>query len=272
MRKLFLGLAAVLAVAACSSKPEATPVPAKTFPKTLGEAIGSDRRTDNNRVRDQYRHPLQTLEFFDIKPDQTVIEVWPASGWYTEILSPFLAENGHYIAAVRKTDMTDEGNADLKKWTAANSDVASKIKYVEFSAEHLELEPNSADRIVTFRNVHNWMKGNNEKKFFKAFFKALKPGGILGVVEHRAGKNPKETHGEKGYVSEKAVIAMAKSAGFQLVEKSEINANPLDTKNYPDGVWDLPPTFKQKEVNRDRYLAIGESDRMTLKFVKPAKK
>lgn len=272
MRKIILGLA-LLMTAACSSQPAATPVSAaKSLPHTLSESVNGDRRTDKNKARDQYRHPQETLEFFDIQPDQTVVEIWPATGWYTEILAPYLAEKGHYIAAVKNTDMNDFGNADLKKWTEANADVALHMTFVELSPEHSQLaEPNSVDRIVTFRNVHNWMKNKNEKKFFKAFFDALKPGGILGVVEHRASKKQKEKNGEKGYMSEKAVIAMAKKAGFKLVEKSDINANPKDTKNYPDGVWDLPPTLKQKDKNRDKYLTIGESDRMTLKFVKPAK-
>ena len=274
MKRVILVLAVAM-TAACSSQPKVEPAPAapvvaKSLPTTLSEAVASDRRSDKNKLRDQARHPQQTLEFFDIKRDQTVMEINPASGWYTEILAPYLAEKGHYIAAVRNTDMTGEGNADLHKWLDANPDVASKITFAKFGEDKTPLAPaDSVDRIVTFRNVHNWMMSHNEKKVFKAFYAALKPGGILGVVEHRAGKNNKDKHGEKGYVSEKAVIAMAKSAGFELLEKSEINANPKDTKNYPDGVWDLPPTLKKGDQDRDKYLAIGESDRMTLKFIKP---
>lgn len=276
MRKLFLGLVAISAIA-CSHKQEAPASPTtptvKTLPKTLSEAVAGDRRTTKNKLRDEYRHPEQTLEFFEIKPDQTVVEIWPSGGWYTEILAPFLAEKGHYVGAVRNITLVDENHDDLKRWTEANQDVASHISFVQFDASHTKLgEPNSADRVVTFRNVHNWMKNKNEHKFFKAFFDVLKPGGILGVVEHRANKNAKDKTGASGYVSEDAVIAMAKKAGFKFVGKSEINANPKDTKDYPDGVWDLPPSLKQGEVNKDKYVAIGESDRMTLKFVKPTKK
>jgi predicted methyltransferase len=268
-------LAAGAGLSGCAShKPVEAAVAApvtKPLPASLEEAVNSDRRSDKNRPRDQYRHPLETLQFFEIKPDQTVIEISPATGWYTEILAPYLAGYGHYVAAVRNKDLSDEGNADLKAWLGANADIASRVTMVEFNAEsgwNLGA-PNSADRVLTFRNVHNWMKHKNEAAIFKAFFTVLKPGGILGVVEHRAGKKQKETRGEKGYMQEKAVIAMAKKAGFKLVRSSEINANPKDTKNYPEGVWTLPPTLKLGDKDREKYLAIGESDRMTLKFVKP---
>jgi predicted methyltransferase len=262
----------------CAAKKPVEPAPApvqvmKPLPTTLEDAVNGERRSDGNKARDQYRHPLETLTFFEIKPNQIVIEISPSGGWYTEILAPFLAENGKYIGTVGKADLSEKYNASLKTWTERYPEVASHISFVEFGSDKLSLgEPNSADRVLTFRNVHNWMKKKDDKKFFKAFFTVLKPGGILGVEEHRAGKKTKGAPGEKGYVSEKYVINLAKQAGFKLVEKSEINANPKDTADYADGVWTLPPTLTLGDKDREKYVAIGESDRMTLKFVKPEPK
>ncbi len=279
MKKVIIILSCAWAAACASNKLKSDTttivpqVPAvKTLPTSLEEAVGSDRRTAKNKERDVYRHPQQTLEFFDIQPNQTVIEISPATGWYTEILAPFLATQGHYIGALRKADLNDSSNGALKAWGDQNADVMQKASFVEFNADHLSLgEDSSADRVVTFRNVHNWMQNKTEKQVFKSFFAVLKPGGILGIVEHRAAQTQKEKRGENGYVSEKTMIDLAKAAGFKLLARSEINANPKDTKNYPDGVWDLPPTLRLKDKDREKYLAIGESDRMTLSFVKPGK-
>jgi len=277
MKNLWIVLSLIFSVSCASHKPAEPPPPpapiAKPLPKTLDEAVNSDFRTEKNKARDTYRHPLATLQFFEVQPDQTVIEISPAGGWYTEILAPLLATKGQYVGTVKKADLSDKMNADLKAWVDKNPEASSKAKFVEFGGDNWKLgDDGSADRVLTFRNVHNWMIAKKEKDYFKAFYAVLKPGGILGVVEHRAGKKTKSKNGDKGYVQEKYIIDLAKKAGFKLMAKSEINANPKDTKDYPEGVWTLPPTLRLGDKDRDKYLAIGESDRMTLKFIKPVKK
>lgn len=240
----------------------------KALPTTVREAVNSPYRTPANIVRDQYRHPVETLEFFGLAPEMTVVEITPGAGWYTEILAPYLAAKGQYIAA--STDL----HPGYSAWIAQNPEIVVKMKTTGFKPpQDLDIAPaGSADMVLTFRNVHNWMSKGSEKAVFAAFFKALKPGGILGVVEHRANpKSKRDPKAKSGYVLEKDVIRMAKAAGFKLVAQSEINANPKDTKDYPEGVWTLPPVLKLKDQDREKYLAIGESDRMTLRFVKPAK-
>jgi predicted methyltransferase len=272
LKSLVAVSALCLIASACSTKPaEAPAAPSATrpLPATIQEAVSNSYRTPANKERDQYRHPVQTLEFFGLQPEMTVIEISPASGWYTEILAPYLASKGQYIAADRA-----ESVPSVEAWSKQNPEVSSKIKKTVFQApKELDIAPEgSADMVLTFRNVHNWMAKGNEAVSFKAFFKALKPGGTLGVVEHRA--NPKSKHDSKaksGYVVEKDVIKFAKAAGFKLVGKSEINANPKDLKNYKAGVWTLPPVLTLKDKDREKYMAIGESDRMTLRFVKPVK-
>lgn len=252
---------------ACQSNPakESATAPAQSqLPKTLEEAVKSNYRSSGNLARDKYRHPLETLRFFGIRPDATVVEIWPSKGWYTEILAPFLSEKGKYIAAVNKKpdSKTKTGNEDLDKWLEAHPDV--KVEISDFKTQIAP--PESADFVLTFRNVHNWMMDDAEEKAFKSFYQALKPGGILGVVEHRA--RAKKLDPESGYIPESTVIKLAEKAGFKLVEKSEINANPLDTTKHPNGVWTLPPVNRHSPKDNAKYLAIGESDRMTLKFRK----
>lgn len=262
---------------ACSSKPKTDPV---KLPTTLEEAAASAYRTSANSERDQYRHPVQTLEFFGIKPDMTVVEISPAKGWYAEILAPYLAAKGQYYAATIPDATTNEHlkkmNSTFKEWLKIHPDIESKIIITTFNPADPDImvaPAGTADMVLTFRNVHNWVANGNEEAAFKTFFKALKPGGVLGVVEHRADtKSKKHPNAKSGYIFEKDIIKLAESAGFKLDAKSEINANPKDKKNYADGVWTLPPTLKLKEKNRDKYIAIGESDRMTLRFVKPAVK
>ena len=277
MKKLFVFAFCLLALGCASN--EATPPPAAPtsapapvgFPQTLSEAVANPLRTPKNRDRDGARHPAETLAFFGIKPEMTVVEIWPSSGWYTEILAPYLATKGQYIAATRSENDHGE-NTSLQAWLETHPEIKPHVKMPQFNPpDSLDLAATgSVDMILTFRNVHNWMKKNGEKLAFQAFFTALKPGGILGVVEHRANpKSKNDQNGERGYLPEKIVIALARQAGFILADQSEINANPRDKKNYPDAVWDLPPSLKQGDKNRDRYLAIGESDRMTLKFLKP---
>lgn len=256
-------------------KPEAVPVPpAAALPTTIDEAVAGPYRTDSNRARDQYRHPVETLKFFGLKPEMTIVELNPGGGWYMEILAPLMANNGHYIAAM-PVGAKHSGDEDMASFESRYPNLASKIEIVNFNPPtHNRIAPDgSVDMILTFRNIHNWMMSGTEKAVFKAAFSALKPGGVLGVVEHRAGPQTKNTaKGMAGYIPEKLVISMAKKAGFKLDQKSDINANPKDKKNYPEGVWTLPPTLHLGDQDRAKYLAIGESDRMTLRFVKPLKK
>jgi len=260
---------ALIFLAACNSAPS-NPV-AKTevpLPQTLEEAVNSEFRTTDFKLRDQYRHPLDTLSFFGLKPDMTVVEITPGNGWYLQILAPLLAKNGHYIAASAKNA---HGNEDMTAWLKKYPEVAATVTHSNFNPpDSAHIAPDgTADMVLTFRNVHNWMSKRGEKEAFVAFFKALKPGGILGLVEHRADPH-KKSNSDSGYVKESEVIKLATKAGFKLVNKSEINANPNDTKDYPEGVWTLPPVNKHPASENAKYLAIGESDRMTLKFVKPA--
>jgi predicted methyltransferase len=268
-------------IMSCSSTPKpvesAAPPAPPHLPSTIEEAVASSYRTDSNRARDQYRHPAETLSFFGVKPDMTVVEISPSGGWYLEILAPLLAEHGHYIAATPAAMGNAETNDGAKKiadWSSKHPEVAAKMATSDFNPpDKVEVAPaGSADMVLTFRNVHNWMAKDSQRAVFKGFFAALKPGGVLGVVEHRANaKQKRDPKAKSGYVLEKDVIALAQSVGFKLDKKSEINANPKDEKNYEGGVWTLPPTLRLKDKDRERYLAIGESDRMTLRFVKPAK-
>jgi predicted methyltransferase len=239
----------------------------------LKTILAGSHRPAVDAARDQYRHPLETLTWFGVKDNMTVVEVWPGGGWYTDILAPFLKEHGTYYAAGAGPE--SEGAKKFKEKLAGNPDLFGKVKMTVLSApEKLEVAPaGSADMIVTFRNTHNWMANGQAESVFKAMYTALKPGGVLGVVEHRG--NPaveQDPKAASGYVREDYVIKLAEGAGFQLAGRSEINANPKDTKDYPQGVWTLPPVLRLKEVDKEKYLAIGESDRMTLKFVKPATK
>ncbi len=285
MKHLFWISFLTLAVG-CTSTPKtagttataSTPTAPVQLPTTIEEAVASNLRTDTNRARDRYRHPVETLNFFGLKSDMTVLEISPGTGWYLEILAPLLATHGHYIAAMAPLTTNSEassGNAKIAAWQAAHPAVGAKITTVDFNppVQAKLAKRGTVDMILTFRNVHNWMMKDAQREVFRGFFKALKPGGVLGIVEHRADPSQKNaSKGKSGYVLEKEVIALAKSVGFKLDQKSEINANPLDTKDYPEGVWTLPPTLRLKDKDRARYVAIGESDRMTLRFVKPAKK
>jgi predicted methyltransferase len=278
MKNLILLCLLTLAVG-CSSAPKVAPavtpapVEALKLPSTIDEAVNSSLRSEANRKRDQYRHPAETLAFFGLKPEMTVVEISPSGGWYLEILAPLLSSSGHYIAAIPPAGLSSEANsrnAKISSWKDAHPQV--KVSSSEFDppAKVDIASPGSADLVLTFRNVHNWMSEGTERAAFQAFYKALKPGGVLGIVEHRANpKQKRDKHAKSGYVREKDIIELAKSVGFKLDSKSEINANPKDSKNYSEGVWTLPPSLKLKDKDRERYLAIGESDRMTLKFVKP---
>jgi len=244
---------------------------------TLDKVTAGDWRSPENRARDIWRHPKETLKFFGFRQDMTVLEIWPGGGgWYTEILAPALREHGHYIAAGQDPASTSQYTQNnIKKFAdklAARPDLYDRAKVTALQAPSA-LKPvpdGSVDMVVTFRNVHNWMGANAADAMFKAMYAALKPGGILGVEEHRAKDNaPQDPKAESGYVRTDYLVALAEKAGFKLIGKSEINANPKDTADHPNGVWSLPPTFRGGDTDRDKFAAIGESDRQTLRFRKP---
>ena len=240
-----------------------------TFAHDLKGALASEDRTPKNVTRDVYRHPYETLEFFGIKQDMTVIELSPGGGWYTEILANYIHYPGTLIAAHFNPDAGGyykRGRANFEKKMNSNP-MYGRVEIVNIDSTLAE--PNSVDAVLTFRNLHNWL-GPLLDTIFSNSYKALKPGGIFGVVEHRADEGTTlETMKKSGYVTEKHAIEMAKKHGFELVSKSEVNSNPKDIKNYSKGVWTLPPNLRMKDVDRQKYLEIGESDRMTLLFRKP---
>jgi predicted methyltransferase len=244
----------------------------------LDQVIAGPQRSDANRARDAYRHPKETLLFFGLRPEMSVIEIWPdPSGWYTEIIAPLVRENGKYYAAVLDAAPGNAGQekrvADFKQKLASNPSLYDKVVVTALYQDGRDMvPPGTADMVLTFRNVHNWMRREDAAKAFGAMFRALKPGGVLGVVEHRGNPAvPQDPQAKSGYVNEQFAIDLIQSAGFRLVAKSEINANPRDTKDYEQGVWTLPPVFRLGDRDREKYTAIGESDRFTLKFIKPAK-
>ena len=241
----------------------------------LDEAISGQHRSPENVARDVYRHPKETLLFFGLQPDMKVLEILPGRGWYTEILAPVLKDNGELTIASFGADHPTEYLANIHveymKLLDANPDMYGQVKRILFKKEsYLEDIPdNTLDMVVTFRNTHNWIRYGGIEDIYAAFYRVLKPGGILGVVQHRADKGADANQtAENGYVPETTIIKLAESLGFELVDKSEINANPKDTKDYPAGVWTLPPTYRMGDLDKDKYTAIGESDRMTLKFIK----
>ncbi|HEX7812882.1 MAG TPA: methyltransferase [Burkholderiales bacterium] len=243
----------------------------------IDKAMTGSHRADANKARDKYRHPKETLLFFGLEPGMTVVEITPGRGWYTEILAPVLREKGEYYAAVgaiteKSPDFAKQNDAYYRAMLAGAPDLFGKTKISVMSPPDMKVAPaGSADLVLTFRNVHNWAKAGTADAMFKAFFEALKPGGVLGVVEHRAKADTAfQQQIDSGYMTEAYVIESAQKAGFKLENKSEINANPRDTKDYPGGVWTLPPNLRNvADADKPKFLAIGESDRMTLKFVKP---
>lgn len=240
----------------------------------LGTAIAGSWRDTANRARDGFRHPRETLEFFRVDSRSRVVEISPGTGWYSEILAPYLRTSGTYIAA-NATATPDSGagkrTAGLKAKFAADPAHYDRVQWLDFDGKNPGFgAPGSADVVLTFRNVHNWVAGDNAEAYFKAFYDVLRPGGVLGVVDHRAKPGTSlEAMKKSGYLTEDMVIDLATRAGFQLDARSEINANPKDSADHPNGVWTLPPTNRNDGKNVARYKAIGESDRMTLRFVKP---
>ena len=249
-------------------------------PAELQAAIDGPARTPANKARDVWRHPGETLAFFGIRPDMTVVEISPGGGWYTEILAPYLRDKGKLIAAAYPLDVPGEDGAYYRKSRtgfdqklAATPAAYDRVEVRDFLVpDRLDLAaPGSADMVLTFRNLHNWVKDGGDAAVLKAAFAALKPGGVLGIVEHRSNEPlTSEQIYQHGYFPEAAVVNAAKAAGFVLEARSDINANPKDTRDHPEGVWTLPPTLALGDKDREKYLAIGESDRMTLRFRKPA--
>jgi predicted methyltransferase len=280
---LVLSIAAASAAvmsAGCTASSQAlarAPDTASFEATSLTAAVNGPQRSEKARARDAYRHPQETLQFFEIGSTQTVLEIAPGGGWYTDILAPYLHDHGHLYEAQyisTSAELADEDRATDAAWLRKlagqpaifGNVVVGTLRAGEFTGFGAE---GQFDRVVTFRNIHNWMKDGQIDANFRAFYQALKPGGILGVEEHRARSGTSlQQMIDTGYVTEDYVIEHAKAAGFTLAGRSEINANARDTKDYPHGVWSLPPTYKGGDVDKARYAAIGESDRMTLKFVK----
>ena len=271
-KKLLGVVAGALLGAACatySTRQETT--------QALDRILAGDQRSEENRARDRYRHPKATLLFFGIRPEMSVLEVWPEPGWYTEVMAPLLRDKGKYYAGVIAPDPKSEYVTrrldDFRRKLAARPEIYGQAAVVTFPLDGSEVvPPGTLDMVLTFRNIHNWMGRDQAAAAFATMFRALKPGGVLGVTEHRGNPAvPQDPKAKSGYVNEDYAIKLIEAQGFRLEASSQVNANPKDTKDYEQGVWTLPPTYRLGDKDRDKYAAIGESDRFTLKFVKPAK-
>jgi predicted methyltransferase len=260
-----LSLIAVLGSLTCRAAPGADPA--------LVSAVADPARKPAHVARDTARHPVEELTFFGLAPTFTVVELWPGSGYWTDILGPYLAPRGHYYISLPVPGNAEE-DAGMKRFRERIAEEKGRLGTLHETAlgkGHFDIAPaGSADLVLTFRNLHNWMEDGFADDALAACFKALKPGGILGIEEHR-GRNdqPQDPKAKSGYVRQDYTIAMAKKAGFEYVGASEVNANPRDTKDWVDGVWTLPPTLSQGDKDRAKYVAIGEADNYVLKFRKP---
>lgn len=281
------GLAACGQDKAADAAPSTEPADAQTAEKSaamssedsLAAVLASDHRSEEERARDAYRHPSETLLFFGVTPEMSVVEVSPGGGWYTKIIAPYLKSGGGaYYAAnfdPASSDYAARSVTAFKENYMSAPETYGDVNLTVLGGEAGIAPAGTADAVLTFRNVHNWTGRGVAGDYFAQFYDALKPGGVLGVVEHRA--DTPEGEGDSGYVTEATVIALAEAAGFELDARSEINANAADTKDHPFGVWTLPPVRRSSAVrgqedpdfDRAKYDAIGESDRMTLKFRKP---
>ncbi len=255
------------------AQPAAPAATSAAADRAIAAAVAAPTRTPANVARDGARNPAATLAFFGVKPGQTVVELWPGGGWYTEILAPLVAGGGGTLYAAAPWE---RGLNRIKEWQTAKPELYGAIKLAEYpnAGTNPRVPDGSADVVLTFRNVHNWRFGglDNTANAFAQAYAMLKPGGVLGVVEHRLNEDDDIGKEDKsGYMKETSVIGFARAAGFELAARSEINANPRDTKDYPKGVWTLPPRFAEGDTDRAKFAAIGESDRMTLKFVKPVR-
>lgn len=273
--KILSLVSALTALSACMATDESASKASQTASSSkLAQAITAANRSDKNKARDIYRNPQKTLEFFGFQSDMTVVEIAPGGGWYTEILAPALKGSGKLYAA----HFVDAGNNSYYSKSRRNFDkkmasdaVYNEVIVTDFTPKQANnMAPaGSADLVLTFRNLHNW-KQAGALQMFKDAYQALKPGGFLGVVQHRMPATQSwDEEKRTGYFPEKLAIDLAYQAGFKLVAKSQINANSKDTADHPKGVWTLPPALRLGEQDKEKYLAIGESDRMTLKFIKP---
>jgi predicted methyltransferase len=252
-----------------------------TTSSELDDAMSGEHRSAENKARDKFRHPKETLAFFGFRSDMTVVEIWPGGGWYTEILAPALKDNGKLYAAQYSVNpqysyQRRYFGAFLTK-AGESPDVFRDVIVTAMDFPYqLNIAPSgTADLVVTFRNAHNWVSSGYHKASaqlaFQAMFDVLKPGGVLGIVDHRwPDADNGDPHAEDGYISEERLIAFAEEAGFEFAGRSDVNRNSKDTHDHPEGVWTLPPSLALDDQDREKYLAIGESDRLTIKFVKPA--
>ena len=272
LRLAAAAIASAVLVAACAATSSR-----QSTAEALTGILAADYRPEENRARDRYRHPKETLLFFGIRPEMSVLEVWPEPGWYTEVIAPLVRDKGKYYAAVIAADPESKYITQrLEKYRqklAERPDLYDRVAVVSFPADGSDaVPPASVDMVVTFRNIHNWMSRGTTAQAFATMYRTLRPGGVLGVVEHRG--NPavaQDPQAKSGYVNEDYAIKLIEAQGFRLVGKSQVNANPRDTKDYEQGVWTLPPTYRLGDKDHDKYAAIGESDRFTLRFVKPLK-
>jgi len=279
-RALLAGMGALAGCRGQPAKPRVTP------PKTIAEAVAGPWRTASDKARDRWRHPAESLAFWGLKPGATVVEFWPGAGWYTEILAPFLDATGGklYAAHLQIAEPADPAAQQVVEAYRAKYATGRKpygaVEITAFGRTSGPVAPaGSADLVLFLRNLHNWMAAGIAEKAFRDAFLALKPGGVLGVEEHRAapGGVP-DLLADTGYVDQAYAIKLAQEAGFELAATSEINANPKDTRDHPFGVWTLPPVRRSSPrgeafdpaFDHAKYDAVGESDRMTLKLVKPA--
>ena len=264
----YLPLALLLLLSGC-----ATPVTRVETAGVIDAILASPTRPAADRARDAYRHPKQTLLFFGLRPGMTVAEISPGIGWYTQVLAPLLRDKGKLIAVVDAPGNpgVDRERAAFRAVLDSAPERFDRVETVDFTPGGAPfVAAGSVDMVVTFRNIHNWMEGGQAEAAFAAFYRALKPGGVLGVEEHRGNATvAQDPKARSGYVNQAYAVKLIEAAGFRLVGVSEINANPKDTKDYPRGVWTLPPSYAEGDKDRAKYAAIGESDRFTLKFVKP---
>ncbi len=299
MNRLLLSLCLALVLAACERDappdpiadadppaevpPDAMPADAAREPATpaddaaarLQTIIDGDHRSDEQRARDRYRNPLETLTFFGLTSDMTVVEMWPGGGWYTEIIAPYVAADGQYIAAHwspdAEQDFFRQGLERYRDRFLGDPDLYGEPRIgVAMCPDEFDIaEPDSVDLVLTFRSLHNWMGAGCLERVIDEMHRVLRPGGTLGVVQHRARDDAEQDpEAPTGYVREDWAIERFEAAGFELVDRSEVNANPDDPADHEGGVWTLPPRLARGDEDRDRYLAIGESDRFTLKFRK----
>lgn len=277
MPRRFTLFVTALALLGSATSALTQPAPVGTQQDALRSAVAAPTRALANVARDPHRHPAETLAFFGVKPTDTVVEIWPGGGWYTEILAPYLASGGGTLYAAAP----EWGRNGINKLKAVNAGLYGPLLVADFPAfddKATRVPDGSADIVLTFRNVHNWKMGyrrddkqDYSAEAFRQIFAMLKPGGVLGIVDHRLPESAsEERERDSGYIKVSTVRKLAEAAGFSLAASSEINANPKDTTEHPEGVWTLPPTLGLGDTDRAKYIAIGESDRMTLKFVKPA--